>query len=186
MVSARLRKYFVEVPAHFPCLDQGAEEMREHLRVLCTRGRERGTMLQILPDGLEYLRKGGIFDLGRQDPEGADHRQTGVDHRRELTGDDCHLAQLDPIGEEGDLDLCLEIDRGLRRDRDGHVAHLAKTPDDQRHAVAFELPFDQPTGSVPDFVVKCQCHGAPFRCSLVQPAPVLRWFRRSSSFADRS
>ena len=113
-----------------------------------------------------------VLDLCAQDAERAHHRQSRVHHGRQLAGHDGDFAQFDPVGQARNLDLGLQVDRRFRRHGDGHVAHLSESTDDQRHAVAVELSFDELAALVAYLVVECQCHGSPIRCSVVRSAVI--------------
>jgi hypothetical protein len=88
--------------------DHVDEQVVEDLVVLAQRlGEGRAgfdVVLQLADDAAEFL----VLGLARQDVEALDDRQTGVDHRAELTGEDDDVARLHLLAQAGEGDLAVE------------------------------------------------------------------------------
>jgi hypothetical protein len=100
--------------------DQVDVQLVEDLRVLAQRVREGGALLDGVLDRAEHLREGLVLGLARQDLEALHQRQAGVDHGRQLAGEDLQVLRLDA---RADLDVgdVAEIE-GLLLDLDRHQA----------------------------------------------------------------
>ena len=99
MVFGQAPEDLVEVTADLARLDQGAEQMGEDLRVLGAGSRQRRSMLEIEAHLVEDPGQRRILHLRSQNAERPHHREPGIDHRRQLSGDDRDFSQLDPVGE---------------------------------------------------------------------------------------
>ncbi len=152
------------------------EEAIERLRVLGERGGERCAPFDVEPNLIDDFGERLALGLFGEDVERPQHREPGADHRRELTREDRDVLELDPVGQERDLEVACETLAALLLDLDRHVAHRAQLAHDELRVLRLELAFDQLSGLVADFVGESLGHrDQPFICR-----------RRSSSLLQRS
>ena len=110
-VVESLRSTAVELTADLAGPDHRDVEGREHLRELLERGRERRPLLDVQADLEHRLAKRLGLDLVGEHAERPHEREAGGDHRRQLAAHERDVLQGDPVGDAGDGDLALQVDR---------------------------------------------------------------------------
>ena len=103
----------VENTARLAGSDHVDVEIVERLRVLAHRLGERRPALDVLPNLEDDLLEGLVLLLLTQDVQALHEGQTGIDHHRELPGEDRDVLGFHTAAEfgQGDL-LALFLDRG--------------------------------------------------------------------------
>jgi hypothetical protein len=125
------------------------------------RRRQRRPLLDVDAHLVDDRRQWPALGLLGQDVERAQQRQARVDHRRELTGQNRDVFELDPVPDERDAQVARHRRLLLRLDVDGHVAHRAELPDEELLAVGLERAFEQLAPAVADLVCERFGHVRP-------------------------
>src|SRR5207302_5138292 len=137
----------VEDAARFAGRDHVDVQVAERLGVLAQRVGERLTALHVIHDLPRGVGEDLVLGLLRQDVEGLDERQTGVDHRGELAGEHDDVAGFDAAAE---LEVELAL-LGRRADLHHDHAVLPQVRDDvvarrQVDLVVDEIAFERASG----------------------------------------
>ncbi len=134
--------------------DHGDIETVERLRVLGECGREARPALDVHAHLVRDLGQDLVVGLLREDVQRAQQRQTGVDHRCELSREDRDVLHLDLVAEPRDLQFLREVLAALLLDVDGHVAHRAQLAHDELRVLRFELTLDELAAAIANLVRK--------------------------------
>ena len=103
------------IPPASPGRDHVGEEVVEDLGVLAHGVGEAGAALDVHPGLLQDLREGLVLLLAAQDLEALHERQAGVDHDRELAGEDREVLGGHAAAELGQGDLACPSPSPTRR-----------------------------------------------------------------------
>jgi len=167
-----LKHDLVEEPAYLTCLAHVDHEWRENLRVLAKRRGQRVACLDVVADLAQDPSQFFVLRLLDQDAQGAQQRESAVNHSRKLPREDSQLLELHLLAEARDAEL-LAHPRFRLGDAYRGIAHRLELAGHLRLRVRVELARSQFAVAVADLVLIRRCRSC--HVSVPYARPDNRW-----------